>query len=84
MFDKAVVEMFSRVGIDTTAEEARKYAEEKGAQWYKTRTWTTEEENDFRKWLVAEIKKNGVSNKKADAEASFFLLMYGWSIEDSQ
>jgi hypothetical protein len=51
-------------------------------EWWRTRTWTEEEENDFRKWMGKLLKKrHGWHKAMIDREVSMFLLMWGWSYE---
>lgn len=75
----ALREMFKRVGAEH--EFSLKYCEQE--DWYKKRTWTYAEEAEFRKWLVPYLAKEmRTSKKRADREASWFLLMWGWMCRD--
>ena len=50
--EKALKEMFKRVG------EVFSWNFVKQPDWYQTRQWTPEEENDYCKWFLKEIKKD--------------------------
>ena len=77
-YDKAceicLKEMFRRVG--------KKYPDKKFTDqkdWYTKVTWTEEEEEDFRVWMRAFLKKKYRWNKHTlDKEIGMFLLMWGW------
>ena len=52
--------------------------------WYTTKTWTTQREEAFRKWMRDYLKKNMryASTESIESEISWFLLMWGWSTTD--
>jgi hypothetical protein len=73
VFD-CIKEMFKRVGAE--------YSEEfvKDPHWYQKYQWTEAEEDDFKKWLIAEMRKKMRWTKgSAEKEAAWFMLMWGWS-----
>jgi hypothetical protein len=51
----------------------------KKEDWFMRHTWTSEEEDKFKEWLITEIRKDFEFSKKiSENEANFFLLNYGW------
>jgi len=75
VFDMCIKEMFLRVGEKTSPEEFAKQDE-----WYKKHCWTQEEENSFRQWMLALLRKKLRMNKKrAETEVAMFILNYGWT-----
>lgn len=49
-------------------------------QWYKKRSWTNEQEEKFKKWMVAYLRVKIKLNKKlAESTTAMFLLQYGWT-----
>ena len=67
-------EMFRRVGAKYPWPGLTRYRE-----WYNRRTWTEQEQDDFRTWMKKLImKRHKISTKKADYETGMFLLMWGW------
>jgi hypothetical protein len=76
-----LIEMFKRVGLDYTYEQILEYA--KKDEWYSTKTWTKEQENDFTSWAYTYTKKNSSWHKRTvERELSFFMLMWGWRVEE--
>jgi hypothetical protein len=68
-------EMFRRVGEKYPNKELTDQPE-----WYKKRTWTEAEENDFRKWMGKLLKKrHGWKKVLIDREIGMFLLNWGWA-----
>jgi hypothetical protein len=75
--NKCFKEMFKRVGEKWPA----KWPHE-DKEWYTKRTWTEKEQDSFKKWLVKEFSKAYPYHKrKAEYEASLFILCYGWKTE---
>jgi len=81
-YDKAceacLKEMFKRVG--------EKYPNKKltdQKEWYCKRTWSEEEEEDFRVWMRKYLKKKYPNWTKhtLDKEIGMFLLMWGWKTQ---
>ena len=72
--DECLVEMFKRVGL--------KYPNPKFTNqpdWYTKRTWSEDEEDDFRLWMKQHLKKRcRWTNRTINKEIAFFLLMWGW------
>lgn len=52
--------------------------------WFLKHTWTREQEDKFRDWLTDELRKIGVSRKRAAWEAGMFLVDRGWRREESK
>ena len=49
-------------------------------RWYMLRSWTVEQENNFRDWMISFLRKSWrISKRQAIIETSYFLLMYGWT-----
>ena len=70
-------EMFKRVGEEFPNKELTDKQ-----NWYTLRTWTEEEENNFRKWMEGLLKKRySMTQKKRDSEIGMFLLNWGWKTE---
>ena len=71
----AMNEMFTRVGFKKFDQSFVK----NHIDWYCQRTWTQEEEIDYRKWFVINFKKTFKSTTlRAQKEANWFLLCWGW------
>jgi len=77
--DECLSEMFKRVGEKYPNKELTDQKE-----WYTKRSWTEEEEADFRKWLLAKLKKSFpyMRGRKLEMEASMFMLMWSWTNKD--
>jgi hypothetical protein len=70
---KAFDKMFDVIGM--------KFDEEfvKQEDWYQKKTWTSEQEQDFKKWFIQEAKKDLKFNKTmAEREHTWFNLKWGW------
>lgn len=78
-----MMEMFRRVGLAMeTYEEVAKWAEDHGDHWFMCRTWTEEQEDDFRKWMKDYLKKSTRwSVRTIENEIRYFILMWGWKTE---
>ncbi len=74
-------ELFRRVGEKFPNNELTKDPE-----WYKRRSWTEEEQEDFKKWIKKEMKRTLpiLSAKKIEWEAGLFILCYGWATKEAQ
>lgn len=67
-------EMFCRVG----ERYSRRFC--KQDDWFRRRSWTDAQCDDFSDWMVAFLRRRERWTKKtAEKEAGWFLLMYGWS-----
>ena len=74
-FEFCLKEMFLRVG-----EKYPNKSLTSQPKWYTMRSWTIEEANEFRQWMVAYLRKKLRLNKKrAEAEIAYFLMQYGWT-----
>jgi len=73
----ALTEMFRLVG--------RKYSPKATSKpdWYCQSTWTSQEQNEFAKWL-AELIRRELRRRayRADREAAWFVMNYGWKVKD--
>ena len=73
----ALTEMFRRVG--------RKYSAQATSEpdWYCESTWTSQQQAEFVKWLAnlirRELKRRAY---RADREAGWFVLNYGWKVKE--
>jgi hypothetical protein len=68
-------EMFKRVG----EEYPNKLTKQK--DWWMKRSWTLEEEIDFKEWMRKYLKKTCRWNAKMiDKEVGMFMLMWSWKI----
>ena len=75
VMDLCFEEMFSRVGEKYPNKELTDKPD-----WYTLHSWTDEQQNDFKKWMVSFLTKEMRWIKKtAEKEAGFFILNYGWS-----
>ena len=73
--EECLKEMFKRVGEKYPNEELTSQD-----KWYTLRSWTTEEENDFRDWMAKYLKKkHRWSKKQIDMEIGMFMLSWGWT-----
>jgi len=62
-------EMFLRVGEVYPNEELQK-----DDKWYMRKSWTLEEENSFRQWMVRFLRKGlSWSKKISEQETAFFI-----------
>jgi hypothetical protein len=72
---KALDKMFTYVGFDGLDEEFTKQE-----AWYSKKNWTLEQSNDFKKWFLAELKKDlKFSKTMCEKEYSWFNLNWGWA-----
>ena len=72
--EKALDKMFQYVGFEKWDREFTKQQE-----WYSLKSWTSNQENDYKQWFLQEIKKDLKINKQlAEKEWGYFLLMWGW------
>ncbi len=50
--------------------------------WYKNNTWSEEQQNEFRVWLIGYYRKEyKVTLREAKRNADMFIFNYGWSIK---
>lgn len=70
-------EMFRRVGEDYPNPELTEHED-----WYTLRTWTKDQEDDFRLWMKKLLKKRYKhwGQRLVDNEVGMFLLMWGWCV----
>jgi len=73
---KALDKMFKCVGFDSFD---REFTEQDN--WYTKKTWTQEQSEEFKKWFMAEGKKDLKFNKQMlHKEYAWFDLKWGWKI----
>lgn len=71
--------MFSYIGKDFNREEC-----EFDSEWFLKHTWTSTQQEGFRKWLVKHLQKEFKQPKvMAEAGSHWLLLNYGFKIEDN-
>ena len=84
-YDKAceacLVEMFKRVGL---VYPDKKFTDQ--PEWYCKKSWTEEEQEDFRKWMKAKLKKvfPHWQARLIDKEIGYFILMWGWTTKQTK
>ena len=76
--DDCIKEMFRRVGVEYSAEFVT------DPKWFWKCEWTEEQETDFKKWLIKQMKKHSLLKHRADKEADWFLFMWGWKIRKDE
>ena len=53
--------------------------------WFLARSWTPKQEVAYREWFVREARRDlRWSKRQATKEAGWFLLFYGWRIENPE
>jgi hypothetical protein len=76
--EKVMGRMFEAVGRVYSPEQTQKL------DWFCSSTWTVGEEAKFRQFFIREVMRDfGFGKRKAKIEAGWFLLWYGWKIEQS-
>ena len=77
--EQCLKEMFKRVGEKYPNKELTNKKD-----WYTLRSWTTKEEDSFKKWMKKKLKKSWsyMGATKIDREIGMFLLMWGWTNSD--
>ena len=81
VYQEMCIEMFRRVGLEKTFPEILEYG--KDPEWFKTMTWTSQEQESFKKWgcsLMA--KKRMFTRGYRDSVMLWFLFDIGWRVED--
>ena len=75
--EECLKEMFKRVGEEYPNELTNQ------EDWYMKRSWTIEEQNDFKDWMIKHLKKRHPSwNKRTiDMEVGTFILQWAWTNE---
>jgi hypothetical protein len=86
IFGNCLCEMGRRVGLEwDTVEDAEAFAEEFGGEWYRARTWTRAQEEEFRGWMNDYLRKSGrfiwKSPRRRKNDVAMFLLCWGWVTE---
>ena len=73
-------EMFKRVGENYE----KSYLLLTQEDWYRSKTWTQEEEDDFKDWMTVYLQKHKKdwTSLTIEREIAWFLLMWGWSIKE--
>ena len=70
----ALVEMFRCAGKEVTYEEILQIAKD-DEQWYSNNIWTADQEEEFKKWWMKNLKW---SKARKEKEFGWFILMYGF------
>lgn len=72
--DKSFDKLFQAVGFESWDKEFTKRDD-----WYTQKTWTAEQSNEYKKWFLAEAKKElKLKKTQAEKEWTWFNLMWGW------
>jgi hypothetical protein len=75
VFKFCMQEMFLRVGEKYPNEDLTSYP-----NWYTMRSWTINEEKEFRDGMILYLRKKLRWTKKvAEKEVSWFMLQWGWT-----
>jgi hypothetical protein len=76
----ALEQMFKVVGFE---EFDKKFTQQK--DWFQKKTWSSQQEQDFKSWFVATARKKlRWSKKTAEKEFSWFNFMWGWKLSDDK
>ena len=71
---KTLDKMFQMVGLE---QFDKNFAEQE--DWYSKKTWTKDQSEEFKKWFVAEGKKDLKFTKQMmEKEHAWFNLKWGW------
>ena len=71
---KAFDKLFQAVGFDQFDESFTKHE-----NWYWLKTWSLQQEEDFKDWFIKEAKKDlKFTRAMAEREHSWFNLKWGW------
>lgn len=74
--NKAIRKMFQVVGA--THEYSAEFC--KTDNWYMSHTWNTKQINTYKRWFVAQARKDLKWTKKtAESEWGWFFLQWGWA-----
>lgn len=78
---KAKDQLFRAVGFDGFDQS---FVDKFPYNWYRQKTWTEQQEQEFKKWFIVEYMKTFRHSKKyAQSEASWFLFSYGWKMKEN-
>ena len=70
-------EMFSRVSVEYDEELVQQ------KNWFLTHTWSKEDQNSFREWLIAYLmKKRRCTKRMAEKNSAYMLLSFGWKVNE--
>lgn len=77
---KALDKMFQIVGFEKFDGD---FADQEN--WYSLKTWTEEQSGEFKKWFVAEGRKDLKFTKQMmEKEYAWFDVKWGWKIENDK
>ena len=81
---QSLVEMGRRVGLGwETFDDVKRYEQAWGEQWYMSQSWTQADEDQFRDWMIAKLKrKTHWGERMIEREVASFILNWGWRIEE--
>jgi hypothetical protein len=89
LFEECICELGRRVDLPWGVfDDVKDWIEENRSDddyipWYHLRTWTEQDEKDFREWMYKFLKKKTRWDKKQiDMEIGTFLLQYSWKYSD--
>ena len=84
LLTELLIEMGKRVGINwRNFDDVMKYQAEDDVAWYTRKTWTQAENDDFRRWAQAHIRKRAKwSERKVEWETATFMLCYSWKVRE--
>jgi len=75
VFSRCLREMFYRVGEDYPNDDLTSNDE-----WYRLRSWSIKDEENFRKWMYKFVKYElRISKKRAEEMVIWFSMDYGWT-----
>ena len=76
---KSLDKMFTCVGFDSYNEEFTK----QHADWYNQKAWSQSQSDEFKKWFLAEGKRDlKFSKQMMEKEYNWFDLKWGWKISN--
>lgn len=76
--EEILKEMFIRVGADYNEE----LVQQEG--WFQKYSWSKEEEEDYKEWLINYLVKNlKIPKTMAEESSSWFLLDVGWKYDEN-
>lgn len=68
-------EMFERADVDPEEVDITQ------RRWYHEYTWSLEDQEEFREWMIEELKKDPETKTFAEQKADMFILNYGFKNE---
>lgn len=87
MLDRKKVTVFLDKAFDkmTTMVGAPKDIVNSSETWFREYTWTTKQQQEFKKWFIKEFRKTFPRQKEfAEREFKGFDFMWGWKIKEEK